>query len=198
MSRQIILRFNNKVSKFNFKKITRSSLYDSKKRIAVDKDNKSCILANIETIYGTLINSGDASNVLVDNKNNYIDKSEIIGIDNDGNKISRLPSTINVPQDVSKKNESYLLDFDCSSLYNLQPDKLESEFQENLDNGDIFNFDFNYYEDFNVEKGIILKNDKGYFALIGKEIFNSWIEKSENTSENFETLDDIDIDFEML
>lgn len=66
MSRQIILRFNNKVSKFNFKKITRSSLYDSKKRIAVDKDNKSCILANIETIYGTLINSGDA---ILTNKN---------------------------------------------------------------------------------------------------------------------------------
>ena len=32
MARQIILRFNNKNSKFDFKKITRSSLYGSKKR----------------------------------------------------------------------------------------------------------------------------------------------------------------------
>ncbi len=198
MARQIILKFNNKDSKFNFKKITRSSLYGSKKRIAIDENKKSCILASIEIKYGTLINSGDASNVHVDNVNNFIDKSEIIGIDNEGNKINRFPSTINVPQVVIKTNENYLLDFDCSSLYNLQPDILESDFQEKLNNGDIFNFDFNYYEDFNVEKGVIFKNDSGYFALIGKEVFNSWIEKSENISEGFETPEDIDIDFEML
>ena len=198
MARQIILRFNNKNSKFDFKKITRSSLYGSKKRIALDESNKSCILANIETRYGTIINSGDASNVHVDNKNNYINKSEIIGIDSEGNKIDRFPSTINIPQVVNKTNENYLLDFDCSSLYNLKPDILESDFQEKLDNGDIFSFNFNYYEDFNVEKGVIIKNDNGYFAIIGKEIFHSWIEKSENISEGFETPDDIDIDFEML
>lgn len=198
MARQIILRFNNKNSKFDFKKITRSSLYGSKKRIALDESNNSCILANIETKYGTLINSGDASSVHVDNKNNYINKYEIIGIDSEGNKIDRFPSTINIPQVVNKTNENYLLDFDCSSLYNLKPDILESDFQEKLDNGDIFNFNFNYYEDFNVEKGVIFKNDNGYFAIIGKEIFHSWIEKSENISEGFETPDDIDIDFEML
>ena len=153
---------------------------------------------DIETKYGSLINSGDASNVHVDNKNNYINKSEIIGIDSEGNKIDRFPSTINIPQVVNKTNENYLLDFDCSSLYNLKPDILESDFQEKLDNGDIFSFNFNYYEDFNVEKGVIIKNDNGYFAIIGKEIFHSWIEKSENISEGFETPDDIDIDFEML
>ena len=76
MARQIILRFNNKNSKFDFKK-SRSSLYGSK-RIALDESNKSCILTNIETRYGTLINSGDASNVHVDNKNNYINKLKLL------------------------------------------------------------------------------------------------------------------------
>ena len=62
----------------------------------------------------------------------------------------------------------------------------------------MYNFEFINYSDFNVEKGILLKNDKGYFELIGKETSNSWSAKEENLAEHFDTPEDLDIDFEML
>ena len=198
MPRLIVLEFKGKESKFNFKKINRSSLYGKKKRIFLDEFNKECISAIIDTSFGLIIHSGDASSVYIDEQKNFINKDDISGIDSKGNLVKRIPSTLNVPQKLHVINEEYILDFDCSSLYYLEEEVIEKDLQTSLNNGDIYNFDFNYYSDFNVEKGIILKNEKGYFALVGKETSHSWSTKEENLAEHFESSEDLDIDFEML
>ncbi len=198
MPRLIVLEFKGKESKFNFKKINRSSLYGKKKRVFLDEFNKECISAIIDTSFGLIIHSGDASSVYIDEQKNFINKDDISGIDSKGNVVKRIPSTLNVPQKLHVINEEYILDFDCSSLYYLEEEVIEKDLQTSLNNGDIYNFDFNYYSDFNVEKGILLKNEKGYFALVGKETSHSWSTKEENLSEHFESPEDLDIDFEML
>ena len=198
MPRFIVLEFKGKESKFNFKKINRSSLYGKKKRVFLDEFNKECISAIIDTSFGLIIHSGDASSVYIDEQKNFINKDDISGIDSKGNVVKRIPSTLNVPQKLHVINEEYILDFDCSSLYYLEEEVIEKDLQTSLNNGDIYNFDFNYYSDFNVEKGILLKNEKGYFALVGKETSHSWSTKEENLSEHFESPEDLDIDFEML
>lgn len=198
MPRLIVLEFKGKESKFNFKKINRSSLYGKKKRIFLDEFNKECISAIIDTSFGLIIHSGDASSVYIDEQKNFINKDDISGIDSKGNLVKRIPSTLNVPQKLHVINEEYILDFDCSSLYYLEEEVIEKDLQTSLNNGDIYNFDFNYYSDFNIEKGIILKNEKGYFALVGKETSHSWSNKEENLAEHFESSEDLDIDFEML
>lgn len=198
MPRLIVLEFKGKESKFNFKKINRSSLYGKKKRIFLDEFNKECISAIIDTSFGLIVHSGDASSVYIDEQKNFINKDDISGIDNKGNVVKRIPSTLNVPQKLHVINEEYILDFDCSSLYYLEEEVIEKDLQISLNNGDIYNFDFNYYSDFNVEKGILLKNKKGCFALVGKETSHSWSTKEENLAEHFESPEDLDIDFEML
>ena len=198
MARSIVVKFKGKESKFNFKKISRSVLYGKKKRVFLDEHDKECALATIDTAYGVLIRSGDASSVHIDDQRNFIDKGEISGLDLDGKTIERISSTLDVPQDLQQTDEQYVLDCRCASLYHLKEEVLEKDLQASLENGDLYRFDFNYYSDFRVETGILLKNDLGYFALIGKETSVSWTDKGEALSECFETPEDGDIDFEML
>jgi hypothetical protein len=198
MARSIIVKFNGQDSKFNFKKISRSVLYGKKKRIFLDEQKKECTTAKIDTKYGVLIHSGDASSVYIDDQNNYINKEEISGMDEDGKIVERYLSTLDISQELKKINEQYVLDFNCSSLYQLKEETLEKDLDDSLKNGDFYKFDFNYYSDFNVETGILMKNELGYFALIGKEIEIPWIDKGENIGECFETPELEEIDFEML
>ena len=198
MARLIVLQFKGNESTFNFKKINRSALYGKKKRIFLDELNQECTTAIIDTSFGLLIHSGDVSSVYIDEQKNFINKDEISGIDSEGNIINRIPSTLNTPQKLQVIDDEYILDFDCSSLYHLEEEIIEKDLKISLDEGDIYSFDFNYYSDFNVEKGILLKNEIGYFALIGKKTSHSWTAKGENLAEHFEVPEDLDIDFEML
>lgn len=145
MARSIIVKFKDKESKFNFKKISRSILYGKKKRIFLDEHDKECTLATIDTTYGVLIRSGDASSVHIDEQRNFIDKAEISGMDHDGKTIERIPSTLDVPQDLQQTDEQYVLDFNCASLYHLTEEILEKDLQASLEKGGLYRFDFNYY-----------------------------------------------------
>ena len=198
MARLIVVKFKGKDSKFSFKKISRSMLYGKKKRLFLDEQENECKAAKIDTKYGVLIHSGDASSVYVNNQKNYINKEEISGMDNHGKIIGRFQSTLDVSQELKKTNEQYALDFNCSSLYRLEEEALEKDLNDSLEHGDLYKFDFNYYSDFNVETGILMKNELGYFTLIGKEAHIPWIDKGEVMKESFETSEVEEIDFEML
>ena len=107
MARLIILQFKGKESKFNFKKINRSNLYGKKKRVFLDELNKECTTAIIDTSFGLLIHSGDASSVYIDEQKNYINRDDISGIDSEGNIVDRIPSTLNTPQKLQIIEYSY-------------------------------------------------------------------------------------------
>ena len=64
---------------------------------------------------------------------------------------------------------------------------------------EIFSFPFNYYSDFKLEDGIILKGEKDYFALIGRKTMCNWLgEHSDELPEEVEEFEDNDLDFEMM
>jgi len=68
-----------------------------------------------------------------------------------------------------------------------------------FDKGEVFSFPFNYYADFKLEDGILLKGEKDYFALIGRKTTCNWVgEKSDNLPEEVEEFEDNDLDFEMM
>ena len=63
----------------------------------------------------------------------------------------------------------------------------------------IYRFDFNYFSDFKLEDGIILKAEQDYFALIGRNTTCHWIaENIDNLPEEIEEFEDNDLDFEMM
>ena len=81
----------------------------------------------------------------------------------------------------------------------LEPKDFDKDLKSKLDKGDIFSFPFNYYADFKLEDGILLKGKKDYFALIGRKTTCNWVgEHSEDLPEEVEEFEDNDLDFEMM
>lgn len=198
MAKMIVVDFKGKESKFNFKKISRSLLYGKKKRLFLDHNNQECVSVTIDKTFGTLIHSGDASLVYIDDDKNYIAKDQLSAIDQSGKSLEKFTSTLDISQKLEKIDEEYILDFECTSLYRLDEENVEDDLNKSLENEDYYKFNFNYYSDFNIETGILLKNKKGFFALIGKELSTTWIDKEEIIEEHFETPETEEIDFEML
>ena len=86
-----------------------------------------------------------------------------------------------------------------NSVYHLEPKNFDKDLKSKLDKGEIFSFPFNYYSDFKLEDGIILKGEKDYFALIGRKTMCNWIgEHSDELPEEVEEFEDNDLDFEMM
>jgi len=83
--------------------------------------------------------------------------------------------------------------------YGLKVKDFDKDLKSKLDKGEIFSFPFNYYSDFKLEDGIILKGEKDYFALIGRKTMCNWIgEHSDELPEEVEEFEDNDLDFEMM
>jgi hypothetical protein len=84
-------------------------------------------------------------------------------------------------------------------VYYLEPKQFDENLKSNLDKGNLYQFNFNYYADFKLEDGIILKSEKDYFALIGRSSKAHWVgENSDDLPEEVEEFEDNDLDFEMM
>ena len=99
-------------------------------------------------------------------------------------------------------NEENFLYFAINSHQNpsvVTREDFDKDLKSKLDKGEIFSFPFNYYSDFKLEDGIILKGEKDYFALIGRKTMCNWIgEHSDELPEEVEEFEDNDLDFEMM
>ena len=86
-----------------------------------------------------------------------------------------------------------------NSVYYLEPKQFDENLKSNLDKGNLYQFNFNYYEDFKLEDGIILKSEKDYFVLIGRSSKAHWVgENTDDLPEEVEEFEDNDLDFEMM
>ena len=60
------------------------------------------------------------------------------------------------------------------SIYLLEAAQLGDKLSKSLAAGDIYGFSFNYRDDYSAESGVLLGNENGFFALIGKPVEWEW------------------------
>lgn len=94
MAREILLTLNKKKSSFEISKIDRKKLYGFKKRIFLDEKNKECSKANLEEETGIVFVNSDISSCYLDHKGNYIEKSNLEAINDNGKNVKKEDSTI--------------------------------------------------------------------------------------------------------
>ena len=199
MARELILNLNKKTSSFAISKIDRKKLYGFKKRLYLDEKGKECSRANLEEETGIVFVSSDVSSSYLDHKGNFIDKKELEAIDDNGKKVTKQDSTLSKDVQLESASEEDALNLKVNSVYHLEPKNFDKDLKSKLDKGEIFSFPFNYYSDFKLEDGIILKGEKDYFALIGRKTMCNWIgEHSDELPEEVEEFEDNDLDFEMM
>ena len=199
MAREILLNLNKKKSSFVISKIDRKKLYGFKKRLFLDEKGKECSKANLEEETGIVFVNSDISSCYLDHKGNYIEKSDLEAINVNGKKIKKEDSTIGKEVNLNSITTEDALNLKVNSVYHLEPKEFDKNLKSKLDKGEVFSFPFNYYADFKLEDGIILKSEKEYFALIGRKTSCHWVgENSDDLPEDVEEFEDNDLDFEMM
>ena len=199
MAREILLNLNKKKSTFEISKIDRKKLYGFKKRLFLDEKGKECSKANLEEETGIVFVNSDISSCYLDHKGNYIEKSDLEAINENGKKVKKEDSTIGKEVNLNSITTEDALNLKVNSVYHLEPKEFDKNLKSKLDKGEVFSFPFNYYADFKLEDGIILKSEKEYFALIGRKTSCHWVgENSDDLPEDVEEFEDNDLDFEMM
>ena len=199
MAREILLNLNKKKSSFVISKIDRKKLYGFKKRMFLDEKGEDCAKANLEEETGIVFVNSDISSCYLDHKGNYIEKSDLEAINENGKKVKKEDSTIGKEVDLNSITTEDALNLKVNSVYHLEPKEFDKNLKSKLDKGEVFSFPFNYYADFKLEDGIILKSEKEYFALIGRKTSCHWVgENSDDLPEDVEEFEDNDLDFEMM
>ena len=199
MAREILLNLYKKKSTFEISKIDRKKLYGFKKRLFLDDKGEECSKANLEEETGIVFVNSDISSCYLDHKGNYIEKSDLEAINENGKKVKKEDSTIGKEVNLNSITTEDALNLKVNSVYHLEPKEFDKNLKLKLDNGEVFSFPFNYYADFKLEDGIILKSEKEYFALIGRKTSCHWVgENSDDLPEDVEEFEDNDLDFEMM
>ncbi|MAP36138.1 MAG: hypothetical protein CL698_00560 [Chloroflexi bacterium] len=199
MAREIIIEFDNQISKFSFSKISREKLYGWKKTSVVDRNSQPCILGSIPLQGDVIIPKGGISAHYVTDDYKIIPKNELEVFGNDGEKLERKPSTLGVPQKSKKVDSQALLDHRITSIYSLEPTEFDDATIKRLENGEIISAPFNYTASFNETSIFLLKTEKGIFGLVGETANLEYCSHEVSLdNEDYEETEEIELDFGML
>ena len=200
MAKAIIINYQGEEAQFSHRKVDRSKLYGSRKRIPLDPTGESCQRCELSDDGSILIMSGMTSQGYFDSDINWIPNKELIGLDSSGKALDKVPATLGVAQDAVISELESLLDLVVDSIYQLEPEEVPLSIKTVLESGKALSFPFNYREDYHAESAYLVLNDEGYFALIGNPVEPEWMELEQVVEETFESEseDDDDLDFEMF
>ena len=198
MAREIQLLLDNNLSSFAFKKVSRNDLYGFKKRIPLGNDGQPCVRAQIDEDTGQLIPSGGLEGVYINQNFSNVEKIDLVAKDSSNQTLKKFDSTLGTPQKIEPINVEDLLSLEVSSVYALTPSSLDSKLENALSQNQCFQFPFNYYSDYNLETGILIKSGENIFALIGNLCPSDWVEENTQPSIIEEIQEEEELDFQMF
>ena len=200
MAKTINLTYGAETAIFAYKPIDRAVLYGKRRRVAIDLNGKECAKASLLSDGSLLIRSGMTAQGYFTEDETWVPQSELEAINLDGTKPELFPATVgeNVVAEKVSAVEALSLRFDTT--YSLEPEELPGGLKKELDSGSLFKFPFNPRADYQVETGILVSNENGYFALIGQEVEYQYSALSSVVSVVDEAASDSsdDLDFEMF
>jgi hypothetical protein len=170
MAKTINLTYGSETAIFTYKPIDRTVLYGKRRRVAFDLDGNECTKASLLSDGSLLIRSGMTAQGYFTEDNTWIPQSELEAINPDGTQPNLYPSTVGENVDAEKISSIEALNLRFDTTYSLEAEDLPSGLKGELDAGSIFKFPFNPRADYQVETGILVANENGYFALIGEPV----------------------------
>jgi len=199
VGRTINISFKGKESVFSISKLSRSKLYGRKRRIPIDADGNSCTRASLDVTGGILLKKGMTGQGYLDDKGNWLERSTLTGVDGQGEVLKPTPSTLGEVVQGEEASLEDALDLRVSSVYALEPKELDDDLKKSLEAGSLVGLDFNYREDYQMERAFLAGNKDGYFAMVGQPATPGWseYEKSHNVADE-ESYEDDELDFEMF
>lgn len=200
MAREIVVALNNSASRFNFKKVSRSALYGSRKRVPLDPEGAACAKGELTADGALLIRQGMTAQGYFDNAGHWYAQRDLSSINPDGTEAEKHDSTLGVEQSLTKVDPERLLDARVTVVYALDPADLDADLQLELEAGAIFEFPFNYRAGSSPNSAFLVANANGIFALVGQPTTPDWCTLETPAVDPLDEDDglDDDLDFEMF
>jgi hypothetical protein len=199
MAKTINVALNGEKAIFSFRPIDRSALYGRRRRVAFDTEGNECSKASLLSDGSLLLQSGMTAQGYFLKDGTWVPQSDLSAISLDGKPLELHSSTVGVEVKLSEVSPQEALSISFSNTYLLEAEEFSSKLKEALDSGKIFSFPFNVRDDYNVETGILIGNESGYFALIGNKVEYEECTLSNLASVSEESVDSSDdLDFEMF
>ena len=199
MAKPIVLSVDGVESIFDHAKLDRARLYGARKRVPLDEAGSPCVKAALTVDGLYLLQAGMTSQGYFDEDGRWLQRSQLVGMDPDGNVLELKPSTLGIAVSAESVDPSELLRFTVNSVYMLTPSSLDGKLASRLEAGELFRFGFNYGSDYREETAFLVKNTDGYFCLVGVITIPSWCEPGQVAvvdSVDEESADELD--FEMF
>ena len=200
MAKNIIVSFDGEESSFAFKAVDRASLYGKRRRIALDKDGNPCTRGSLLEDGSLLLKNGMSGQGYFLDDGTFLKQGDLEGFDINGNTLNKAPSTLGQSEKLTGPvNPNDVLDLRVKTVYVLEEENLGAKLKSSLAQGNIYQFTFNYREDYHAETAFIFSNQNGIFALIGDPVDYNWLSLNITPVINDIEIDDSEeLDFEML
>ena len=96
MAKELKFNLNGKEYLSSPEKLERKKIYCWSELVATDKDGVVCEKAYLSTDDALIIPSGALKQAVVDADGRWLDKSELVPYDEDGNKLETIPSSFDL------------------------------------------------------------------------------------------------------
>jgi len=179
MAKPVILNSGSKQYSFDTTRIDRAKLYGVRKRQPLDINGQPCIKASLTLDGSNLLLSGMTAQGYFNSEGSPISRQEMVGLDDQGNVVEQVPSTLGSPQKLEGPvSASEVLDLDVESFFCLEPLEVEENFLAELKSGSVYKFSFNYSAGLEMETAYLVANDDGVFAIVGSMAPGEWVEEA--------------------
>jgi hypothetical protein len=200
MAKSVLVKRGNETFSFSPHKVERARLYGSRKRVPIDQAGSICQRALLTADGAQMLVSGMISQAYFTTDDRWVPRSDMVGLDADGNRVDVKPSTLGHAQDLEGSIEPEdMLYLQVESVYFLEPEDCNAGFLDELKSGTIYRFPFNYAAGLAVETAYLFANEEGVFAVVGQPAAVTWVEEGQVfVPAALEEEDTDDLDFEAL
>ncbi len=202
MAKPIVLTWQGEESSFALTRMARDKLYGSRQRVHLDPNGARCRRAALTDDGSLLLLQGMTAQGYFDPQGAWVPNNTLTGLNPKGDEVDKVASTLGVPQQLEGPlDATEVLDLSITSVYSLEAEEVGEALSVRLAAGDIFRFRFAYRTGYNLEVGILLGNEGGAYALIGRPQPTEWNELEQIVQPLLEDDEDDledDLDFEMF
>lgn len=196
MGRKVSFKIEGSLLESEIVKVDRTKLYGTSEKIVYNTNKEECVLSDLYE--GSIIlPRGSVGQVLIDENGNSVSRSELIGFNLQGEKVEKVPSIFSIENNCKKVEIDDFISSSIKSIYQLviDEDQIES-WKKYFTNDEVYLFEFNYREDYEVDDAFLISNEEGFFISVGKSNEFEYLELSnisvEDTDEDIEIEEDLD------
>ncbi|MBT6438651.1 MAG: hypothetical protein HOK72_03025 [Flavobacteriales bacterium] len=201
MARKAEFSINGQSIMAELKKVDRKKIYGWSTIEVFDENGSKCKLAGLAE--GQFVMpSGSTALVTLNAKGEAVSKSTLVGVDSDGKKVEKVPSIYDEKVMLREATIDEYLSTAVKSVYQLQVDENKEALLNELNNGKVYYFVFNYRADYEGDDAFLISNGTDAFAVTGMSADLEFIGLEDNEQElvpeETEAVEDDDMDFAMF